>query len=120
MEPKYSGGIVGKWKLVEVYADPGDGSGKFRKIDSKKTITFTNDGKVKTTNGELCMISAASTESQSSFYTLINNTDPLANSVPQMKIEKCQSTLNYSIQNDVLTIYYQCIEGCGEKFERVN
>ena len=29
-----------KWKLIEVLADPGDGSGTFQPVESDKTISF--------------------------------------------------------------------------------
>ncbi|NNJ37670.1 MAG: hypothetical protein HKP23_00325, partial [Flavobacteriaceae bacterium] len=35
--------ILGEWQLVEVLADPGDGSGKFKSVDSNKRITFFED-----------------------------------------------------------------------------
>ena len=35
--------LVGTFKLIETLSDPGDGSGKFRKISSDKTIEFMAD-----------------------------------------------------------------------------
>jgi hypothetical protein len=48
--------ITGTWKLVEVYLDPGDGSGDFEPVQSEKTVTFHGDGTV-TSNGDLCTLS---------------------------------------------------------------
>ena len=36
--------LVGTWKLSELRADPGDGSGKFLPAEKQVTITFTADG----------------------------------------------------------------------------
>ena len=32
--------LAGTWKLIEVLADPRDGSGTYTPVDSDKTITF--------------------------------------------------------------------------------
>lgn len=36
--------IVGTWQLIELRADPGDGSGKFRPVSTEVTLTFAADG----------------------------------------------------------------------------
>jgi hypothetical protein len=40
----YDPELTGKWKLAEVLADPGDGSGTFHKVSSKKHWNFTQTG----------------------------------------------------------------------------
>jgi len=45
--------LVGRWKLIEIYSDPGDGSGGFESVDSEKTIEFKADETL-IANGELC------------------------------------------------------------------
>ena len=45
--------IIGQWKLIQVLADPVDGSGVFRDFESNKTITFSNDGTF-SSNQALC------------------------------------------------------------------
>ena len=52
-----SSNIVGKWKLVQVLADPGDGSGTFVNIESNKTITFLSDNTF-SSNEYLCSFSS--------------------------------------------------------------
>ena len=41
-QPSYTN-PVSHWQLIEIYADPGDGSGDFNPVDSNKTITFYSD-----------------------------------------------------------------------------
>ena len=45
-------GLIGNWKLIEVLADPGDGSGTFAVVESNKIITFQQNGII-TSNGTL-------------------------------------------------------------------
>ena len=45
--------LIGNWKLIEILADPGDGSGTFQAVESTKTIEFKNNGTV-ITNSSLC------------------------------------------------------------------
>lgn len=104
--------LVGDWRLTEVLADPGNGSGTFRSVDSNKIITFNNDGTI-SSNGNLCNISTISNNPTSGTYSLE------------------ESTLNSTICNDpdfnfpfekegkTLTITYFCIEACAAKFRKI-
>lgn len=104
--------LVGDWRLTEVLADPGNGSGTFRSVDSNKIITFNNDGTI-SSNGNLCNISTESNNPTSGTYSLE------------------ESTLNSTICNDpdfnfpfekegkTLTITYFCIEACAAKFRKI-
>ncbi|RZK01005.1 MAG: hypothetical protein EOO43_24960, partial [Flavobacterium sp.] len=41
------GEVYGKWKLTETYQDPGDGSGKYRKVmGDAKYLTIEKSGKL--------------------------------------------------------------------------
>ena len=51
--------LIGNWRLVEIYSDPGDGSGNFETVNSEKTIEFRNDGTL-SANGELCVLNSDS------------------------------------------------------------
>lgn len=108
--------IVGSWKLVEVYADPGDGSGTFRKIDGEKTLEFRSDGKAEVHNGDFCRINLQSTNNEISDYSITNGA---GGADMKLIFDKCEMGPSFSIRGDILTIYYQCIEGCGEKFVRI-
>ncbi|MBQ4819070.1 lipocalin family protein [Aquimarina sp. MMG016] len=46
--------LIGKWKLIEQLADPGDGSGTFHSIDSQKILEFKTNGTILSENGSLC------------------------------------------------------------------
>jgi len=106
--------IVGKWKLSEVYSDPGDGSGKFTKVNGGKILEFTSEGEV-SSNSSLCsMISNGLLHEESSY--IISESSGNRN---KLIIDKCGYELNYELKGNQLTIYYPCIEGCGERFVRV-
>src|SRR5690606_13552971 len=106
--------IIGKWKLTEVYSDPGDGSGKFTKVNGGKILEFTSEGEV-SSNSSLCsMISNGLLHEESSY--IISESSGNKN---KLIIDKCGYELNYELKGNQLTIYYPCIEGCGERFVRV-
>jgi len=109
--------IVGKWKLIEFYADPGNGSGKFTSIKSNKTLEFSSNGDFSVKNGSMCNLDLSSNESRISTYA-IDSTDVKDNF--RLKIKDCSLELYCSVQGDILTIYFPCIEGCGEKYRRIN
>lgn len=110
-----SSSIVGKWKLIEVYADPGDGSGKFTKVEGGKILEFSSDGEV-STNASLCsMISNGFLKETSSY--IIKQTSDNKNTI---KIEKCPTYCSYDLRGNQLTIYYPWgNEGYGERFIRI-
>ena len=41
---------LGTWRLIEVRADPGDGSGTFQPVISSKTVTFETNGTMRLTS----------------------------------------------------------------------
>ena len=45
--------LIGTWKLIQIYNDPGDGSGDFENVFQGKTFTFSEDSIV-TSNGSVC------------------------------------------------------------------
>ena len=116
-EFEVSSDIVGKWKLIEVYADPGDGSGKFRPLKSDKVLDFSKNGNFRVVNGDICNINMQSKGSGMSTYT-IDSTE--IKDHYRLKINHCNLEFSCYVVDDVLTIYYSCIEGCGERFRRVN
>ncbi|MDD3788879.1 MAG: hypothetical protein PHO94_09315 [Petrimonas sp.] len=60
--------LIGKWKLTEVLADPGDGSGTFHKVSSNKTIEFQPNGAI-TSNGSICEMLGETTIPSSGTYS---------------------------------------------------
>ncbi len=112
--------LIGKWKLIETFLDPGDGSGTYQSIESEKTIEFFNNGtfaisgslcKLSTSVGEITM-GIVSESKYSDRNILISN-------------EECDpdnSTAEYrlSIDNsDLIVSYTACIEGCGLKYQKL-
>jgi len=108
-ENKIDTELVGVWKLTEVLADPGDGSGIFHSVNSNKTIEFHSDGAL-TSNGVICEMSIESNTPSSGTYSLADstiNSSNCANSAIKIRFVKNGSTL---------IINYPCIEGCGAKY----
>ena len=108
-----SSNIVGKWKLVQVLADPGDGSGTFVNIESNKTITFFSDNTF-SSNEYLCSFSPlAPLKTGGTFSTEKREIYP----------NSCESfaevKLSYRIENKALIVSYFCIEGCAEKYVKI-
>lgn len=101
---------VGTWRLIEVLADPGDGSGTFQPVISSKTVTFETNGTVSCL-GNLCNLSIASSPQTTGTY--LRNTRSITTS-------NCnQLQLTYEIAADVLIINYPFIETCKSKYVRV-
>lgn len=101
--------LIGNWKLIEVLADPGDGSGDFVPVNSNKTISFLNDGTI-SSNGNLCDISIDTNSETSGTYSI---------SESSFSSNECINP-NYAFsfeQNDtILIIEYPCIEPCKAKY----
>ncbi len=100
--------VYGKWKLIETYSDPGDGSGNYEPTNSGKTFEFLVDGTL-LSNGEICSLSTdTGTASNSTF------------SISTQKIN-CPNNFNmtYELENGKLLVRFPCIEGCTHKFERI-
>lgn len=101
---------VGTWRLIEVLADPGDGSGTFQPVISSKTVTFETNGTVRCL-GNLCNLSIASSPQTTGTYS--RNTRSITTS-------NCnQLQLTYEITADELIINYPFIETCKSKYVRV-
>lgn len=104
--------LIGKWQLIEMYSDPGDGSGTFMPVNSNKTIEFKSD-KTFLSNGTLCHLSLESNSPSSGTFSETNKTIIPAG---------CElfADLPYEIESNELTIYFFCIEGCGEKYKKID
>ncbi len=105
--------LVGNWKMVGYLSDPGDGSGTYADIESKKTINFLANGTF-TSSGSLCqMLSSENENSTSGNYNL---------SSLNVSAVECnnQSDLNlrYEISGDSLFLFYPCREACYVKYEK--
>ena len=100
--------LIGNWKLIEVLADPGDGSGTFNTVESDKIITFESNGTI-SSNGSLCDISDSSTTQTSGTYS---------NSTMTFSSADCNPNHDYSFEQNgnILIISYPCIEPCQAKY----
>ena len=110
--------IVGTWKLIEIYNNPGFGSGSWNTVDNGYTYTFS-------TNGEFT--STRFTECSSGIYSIESNELSLDFDCDGFTagIENPEGTFieqfAFESSNVVFTpTYLNCIEGCGWKFEKIN
>ena len=107
-----SDSIVGTWRLVEMLADPGDGSGEFMPVTSSKIIEFLADGSF-TSNGNICVFSTLNDgDSEGSYLT----TD-------EGYSVECEgpffSPLNLQLKDGFLILTFLCIEPCQQKYKRI-
>ena len=109
--------LLGKWKGIELLADPGDGSGTFQPVAYNRTIEFFNDGKV-IANGTLCFMSSESTPSSGTF-TLISESEFSEGEIIPNDCNSDFYKISFKIEDSNLVLWYPCIKGCGEKFEKV-
>ncbi|WP_298239084.1 hypothetical protein [uncultured Algibacter sp.] len=114
--------LIGKWRLIEQLVDPGDGSGTFQPINSNRTIEFFKDGTVET-NGILCFMSSEVGDVETGTYTLITDTNNNIQNDGEILPNTCISR-SAKVYFDLpitgnLILWYQCIEGCGQKFKKI-
>ena len=105
--------IIGKWKLIQVLADPGDGSGTFVDVESSKTITFLSDGMF-SSNGNLCFFSSITPVTTEGAFSIEKE-----EIYPNTCATFAQVILDYKTENRALNVYYQCIEACAEKYVKI-
>jgi hypothetical protein len=104
--------LEGEWKLVERLIDPGDGSGVFEPVNSEKKIRFFKDGTL-LSNGSLCNPGNAQTDQTS--------TGTYNAATGEMTINDCHvNPIQYSIDGPYLTVTYQCIEACRDKYLKIS
>ena len=111
-EGDLSQGITGQWILVEMLADPGDGSGTFMTVDSERTITFEEDGTYEA-NADICSFTSTDGNFTAGTYSEADDGFTIDCEGPFL------APLNLSIVNGELIIAFTCIEPCLQKFRRV-
>ncbi len=104
-------GILGEWLLIEMLADPGDGSGEYVAVDSSKRINLMADGTY-SSNGDICAFSPELTNPTSGSYELIENGYVIECDSP------FPTPLRLSLDNGYLIVAFSCFEPCLQKFER--
>ncbi|MRX45845.1 putative periplasmic lipoprotein [Pedobacter puniceum] len=99
--------LIGDWNLTSIYADPGDGSGKWNDvmITVIQRISFKADGKFEkeTINGFDYVSYQLKDKEKITFKSASGE----------------EITMRFALEGDVLTITPQCIEGCGFKFRKM-
>jgi hypothetical protein len=100
--------LIGRWNVTESYADPGDGSGKWRVVSKNDPVTyveFKSDGHV----------------GGNAFPNFVSYV--LKDSVTISFTDKNKATQSFPIQlkgRKLSMNYLGCIEGCGLRFEKVD
>lgn len=98
-------GIIGKWQRTEVYSSPGFPVDWQRADDYPKVrVEFTADGKVISNSSPYIEFASYRTFAQDSVQFTSTTGE--------------KRTYNYAVENGKLTIWFLCIEGCGDKFVR--
>ena len=104
-------GILGEWQLIAVLADPGDGSGKFRPVESDKRITFFENGEY-FSNGLICEFTQHADGSAEGSYTSTEEGYQIeCPGIPGFPI-------SLRLDNGFLIISYPCIEPCMLKYRK--
>lgn len=100
--------LVGKWKLVETLADPGDGSGQWQPVDTTKRylIKLNDDNSIES--------NAYPGLGGLKEYNIVNDS-----TVIFIYANDTKFTHFYKINDSSLTLTGGCIEACGSKFTRI-
>lgn len=110
--------IVSCWELIEVYVDPGDGSGTYNPVVSEKQLIFQKNGIIKS-NYMFCGVGDISYLKKDS-YAKYDDTKRTITYDTCLSKKVDPETLNYTYLNDsILEVKHFCIEGCGEKYLKI-
>lgn len=110
--------LIGTWKLIEVYNNPGYGPGSWNSVENGYTYTFYTFGQFTSTRFSECSSGNYAVTSDEvalnfgcdGFTTGIES--PAGTFIEQLTFES-----NTVIFNPT---YLSCAEGCGWKFEKIN
>jgi len=103
--------LLGTWKLIEQLVDPGDGSGTFQSVTSDMELTFLAAGALQVSNGTLCSLAIDTEGNSTESYSIDENTISV----------NCDSitSISFEIKEGSLFLYFPCIEGCAQKYQKV-
>ena len=108
--------LTGVWKLTEVLADPGDGSGTFQPVESNNTISLFQDGTF-TASRNLCYFGTQDGASTGIYDTIRS----------VLTIEGCEINevevdypYEFNVGEGSLIINLFCIEPCAEKYRKIS
>lgn len=117
-KPRENEILLGQWKLVEQLMDPGDGSGTFKPVTSNRTFEFFNDGSV-TVNGDMCYITTEINDETTGTFIETHESDWHDGEITPPDCSFEGAKIYYQIEGENLILWYQCIEGCGQKFVKI-
>ena len=103
--------LTGKWKLIEQLADPGDGSGVFKSIESDKILEFSSNGTI-TSNGSLC---DPYSDEQISTGTYSLDDYTITTNCQNQNIAK----IGFELKNGYLILNFVSNEGFSQKFQKL-
>jgi len=108
---KENNGLIGKWKLVEYLADPGDGSGTYREVtaDVAHTIEFKENGEFIEKKGQ-----GQSSVPLFNAYKVLD--DKRIELIPIDKTAPSHIWYYSDLSTSKLTLGYGCIEACSGKY----
>jgi hypothetical protein len=111
---KENNGLVGKWKITEYLADPGNGSGTFHPVKDTDAhiIEFSEDGRFIETKGE-----GQSSVPLFDAYKILD--DQRIEMIPIDKNEKSHIWFYSDLSASKVTLGYGCIEACSGKYVAV-
>tara|TARA_R110000868_G_C10964310_1_gene768899 strand:+ start:7290 stop:7715 length:426 start_codon:yes stop_codon:yes gene_type:complete len=109
--------IIGTWQLIEIYSDPGDGSGDWSFVENGYKYVFTSDNQFTSNRFPECDNGIYSLNSNQlildfgcdGFTAGIEN--PEGTFIEQISFESNNLILNPT--------YLICVEGCGWKFKKL-
>lgn len=103
--------LIGQWQLIERLIDPGDGSGRYKKVNSDRVLEIFEDGRV-TFNESICTPDTSDGDSTNGIY----------NEDQTIIIPDCHQgnvLYRFRIEGPCLILSPLCIEGCGDKYVRI-
>ena len=109
-DPEYVG-LIGTWKLVEILADPGDGSGTFYPVESEKTMLFLSSGML-TSNGNLCSLDISADNPTTGSYSKIDK------AFSSSDCSNPDYAYPFEQQGNFLIVRYPCFEACQAKYQK--
>ena len=101
--------LEGNWVIKKAYADPGDGSGRYRNVPDKNYIEFFKDGSARSNYAVFGLHMLRSFSVTDSVRVILTFKD--ISSQPA-------TTYRYKFSGDTLILNPPCIEVCGLKLVR--
>jgi hypothetical protein len=97
--------IIGKWKLYQTLADPGDGSGTWYSAYRLSYVTIHSNGVIECTGDELYQVQS---------YHIVDSTHV------ELVFKSSQKILyRFEVKNPILEINAPCREACGLRYIKV-